>query len=98
MPPTVVRARRAPQRTCVACGSTTAKRELTRVVRDPSGSVRVDSTGKAPGRGAYVCGQAECWDRAIRKGKLERSLKTSLSAPDQEALREFARQAEGVSG
>jgi predicted RNA-binding protein YlxR (DUF448 family) len=74
----------------VACGATTAKRQLTRIVRDPSGTIKVDETGKAPGRGAYVCPQPDCWDRAIRKGKLERSLKAALSAADAQALQAFA--------
>ena len=46
--------RRLPERSCVACRTTRPKRELVRVVRAPDGSVAVDATGRAPGRGAYL--------------------------------------------
>jgi hypothetical protein len=94
MPATSPKTRRLPQRSCVACGSTTSKRELVRIVRTTEGSVEADPTGKMAGRGAYVCGHAECWTRAVRKGRLERSLKTTLSARDAEALMEYAGQAD----
>jgi len=50
--------RRAPQRTCVACRTTRDKRDLLRVVRAPDGSVSFDASGKAAGRGAYLCATA----------------------------------------
>ena len=43
------------QRSCIACGKQAGKAELYRVVRTPAGSVAFDGTGRAPGRGAYVC-------------------------------------------
>ena len=43
------------QRSCIACGKLAGKAELMRIVRDPSGAVSFDKTGRAPGRGAYVC-------------------------------------------
>ena len=46
------------QRSCIACGKQAGKAELYRVVRTPSGSVAFDGTGRAPGRGAYVCSEA----------------------------------------
>ena len=49
------RPRHIPQRTCVACRQTGAKRQLVRVVRAPDGSVTIDPTGKRSGRGAYLC-------------------------------------------
>lgn len=84
------RPRRLPQRTCVACGNVTGKRDLTRVVRTPGGSVEADPTGKKAGRGAYICSRLECWEAAVAKRRLERSLKTPLSPEDAKALREFA--------
>lgn len=62
--------RKIPQRQCVACGETRSKRDLVRVVRTPAGEVRVDATGKLSGRGAYVCPDAACVDRALREGRL----------------------------
>jgi uncharacterized protein len=85
-----VRKRPVPQRTCVGCSTATNKRELVRIVRTPDGSVIADPTGKKPGRGAYVHQQADCWEVALKKGRLERSLKTKLTPDDFRGLRDFA--------
>lgn len=79
------RRKHVPQRTCVACRATIDKRSLVRIVRSPDG-VRVDPTGKAPGRGAYVHDRPECWQAALN-GPLERALKTTLSDDERENLR-----------
>jgi predicted RNA-binding protein YlxR (DUF448 family) len=84
------RPRHVPQRTCVACRRTTAKRELVRIVRTPEGSVEVDPTGKRSGRGAYLCPTPDCWRLAVQKGRLDRALKTSLSTADKEVLLQYA--------
>jgi predicted RNA-binding protein YlxR (DUF448 family) len=84
------RPRHIPQRTCVACRRTTAKRELVRVVRTVEGGVEVDPTGKRSGRGAYLCPTPDCWRLAVQKGRLDRALKTSVSARDKEALLQYA--------
>jgi predicted RNA-binding protein YlxR (DUF448 family) len=57
-----------------------------RVVRTPAGDVVVDETGRAAGRGAYVCRTTDCLDKAITKGALARALKTPLPAGVREAL------------
>ena len=56
------------------CREMKAKKELVRVVRSPEGEISLDFRGKAPGRGAYVCPQAECLRRAIKSRALERGL------------------------
>ena len=66
--------RRQPTRSCVACRTPRAKRELERVVRSPTGLVGLDPTGRAPGRGAYVCPEPSCREAAIEKGALRRAL------------------------
>jgi len=76
-----------PQRTCVGCRQVLPKRSLIRVVRSPQG-VRVDPTGKAAGRGAYVHNQRSCWETAL-KGSLPHALKTELTEADRAALNEF---------
>ena len=68
---------RTPQRTCVVCRSTAAKRTLHRIVRSPAGTVAYDPTGKAPGRGAYLCGQPACLDMAVRRRSVQRALKVT---------------------
>jgi predicted RNA-binding protein YlxR (DUF448 family) len=54
------------------------KRELLRVVRSPEGVVSLDSKGKAPGRGAYVCPKAECLKRAVKSKALSRALEIEI--------------------
>ena len=70
-------ASRTPRRTCVVCRATTAKRTLHRIVRSPAGTVSYDPTGKAAGRGAYLCGQPECLDMAVRRRSIQRALKVT---------------------
>lgn len=84
------RPRRIPQRTCVGCRETLAKRELVRVVRTPEGQVVLDPTGRQNGRGAYVHAVRECWDLALKRGSLERALKASVEPEARRALEEYA--------
>ena len=72
--------RRRPLRTCVVCRQTSDKRVLLRVVRtagEPR-EVRFDQTGKANGRGAYVCAAMECIEKAIKQKRFERSLNVAV--------------------
>ena len=73
-------AKGTPRRTCVVCRSTTAKRTLHRIVRSPAGTVAYDPTGKAAGRGAYLCGQPACLDMAVRRRSIQRALKVTDAA------------------
>lgn len=74
------------QRRCIACGKQAGKAELHRIVRTSQGLVVFDATGRAPGRGAYVCSEA-CFATACKTKKLERALKTKI---DHEALDQIA--------
>lgn len=86
------RPRHVPRRTCVACRTTAAKRELVRIVRTTEGRVEVDPTGKRAGRGAYLCRRRGCWEQALRspKSPLAHGLKARLAGEDLDALRAFA--------
>ena len=84
------RTKHVPQRTCVACRTTSAKREFIRVVRTPEGRVAVDPTARAAGRGAYLCATRSCWDEALKKDRLAHALRATLSAEDREELRRYA--------
>lgn len=57
-----------------------------RIARTPGGDVIVDESGRAAGRGAYVCRTGDCLDIAIKKGALTRALKTPLPTDLREAL------------
>jgi predicted RNA-binding protein YlxR (DUF448 family) len=80
-----------PLRTCVACRQSGDKRALIRFVRNLSGSVVLDLTGKAAGRGAYLCCRQECFLRAQKTRALERSLKTQISDDDYRRIAEDLR-------
>lgn len=73
-----------PQRTCVGCREVLAKRTLIRIVRGPD-AVYVDTSGKMPGRGAYLHDRRSCWERGL-KGALANALKTELTSSDREHL------------
>ncbi len=72
-----MKTRHIPIRTCVVCRQPSDKKALLRVVRAPEkdgGGVAVDPTGRANGRGAYICASAACIDKAIKQKRFERSL------------------------
>ncbi|MEA5059784.1 MAG: YlxR family protein [Clostridia bacterium] len=70
--------KKIPMRMCVGCREMRPKKELIRIVRSPEGEVHADFTGKAPGRGAYVCKNAECLARAQKIRALERALENKV--------------------
>lgn len=75
-----------PQRRCVVCQQSAGKRGLIRVRRSADGAVHLDPTGKAEGRGAYVCRRQACLGSPALAGRLARSLKLRLDATLQQAL------------
>jgi len=75
-----------PQRTCVACRKVSAKRELIRLVRIADGSVEIDTSGKKTGRGAYLCRMRACWESGLKGGRLEYTLRTTLTQDNREQL------------
>lgn len=80
------RQKHIPLRTCVACKQKMDKRQLTRVVRTSDTGIVIDLTGKRNGRGAYLCGNADCWEKAVTDRLLEKSLKTHLTAEERQVI------------
>ncbi len=76
-----------PMRRCVGCGESKEKKELIRVVRDTDGQIHIDTTGRANGRGAYICRDKKCLEQAIKKRGLDRTLKVSVPAEVADKLR-----------
>lgn len=60
------------QRMCIGCNTKRDKKELIRIVINKSGEILVDKTGKLEGRGAYICDNANCLEKAIKAKKLEK--------------------------
>ena len=70
--------KKIPQRQCMGCRERKNKRELIRVVRGTDGTGNLDFSGKAPGRGAYICPDPECLKKALRSKALDRSLEVEI--------------------
>lgn len=79
--------KKAPIRTCIACQASSDKRALVRFVRTPAGAVELDASGKAPGRGAYICADAACFEKACSKRLLDSRLRTKVGNEEYERLR-----------
>lgn len=81
--------KKIPMRQCVGCREMKPKRELIRVIRTSEDEILIDATGKKNGRGAYICPNRECLEKAVRNKGLERSLKISVP---QEIYDDFERE------
>ena len=58
--------KKIPQRTCIGCKEKKEKRELIRIVKDKEGNITLDRTGRSNGRGAYICDNIQCLEKAIK--------------------------------
>ena len=74
--------RHVPLRTCVACGKKTDKGGLMRIVAQSEGGATMDPSGKAQGRGAYVCSTGDCAEEPVRRGRVEFALRRKISDDD----------------
>ena len=79
--------KRIPQRTCIGCNTTKNKNELIRIVKNKENEINIDKTGKMNGRGAYICNDIKCLEKAIKTKKLERIFETNISDEIYENLR-----------
>ncbi len=79
--------KKIPQRTCLGCMQSKNKSELVRIVKQNDGKIFVDKTGKANGRGAYICNNVECLDKAIKSKRLEKNFETKIDNEIYESLR-----------
>ena len=81
--------KKVPLRKCTGCGEMKEKRELIRVVKAPEkkdengnvisgGEISLDLTGRKPGRGAYVCKNTDCFEKARKARRFERSLSCKI--------------------
>jgi predicted RNA-binding protein YlxR (DUF448 family) len=70
--------KKVPLRRCAGCNEQKTKKEFVRVVRTPEGNVILDSTGKANGRGVYLCPKKSCLQKAKKARRLERNLDVSI--------------------
>lgn len=70
--------KKIPMRTCIGCGISKPKKELIRIVLSGEGKILLDKTGRANGRGAYLCDDPACLQRAIKRKALNRAFRTQV--------------------
>ena len=87
--------KKIPQRQCMGCRERKAKRDMIRVVRGTAGNVSLDFSGKANGRGAYICPDMECLKKAQKAKSLERSLEVAIP---EEVYARLVKEMEGAHG
>ena len=74
-----MKVKKIPLRMCTGCMEMKPKKELIRVVKSPEGEVSVDLTGKKSGRGAYICKDVECLEKAFKAKRLSRNLDIAIN-------------------
>lgn len=83
--------RKIPLRKCTGCQEMKNKKELIRIVHNEAGEFLLDATGKKAGRGAYICPNLECLEKAKKSKGLERSFKEAVPKEVYEQLVEQLR-------
>ncbi len=81
--------KKIPMRSCVGCMQKKDKRDLVRVIRTPEGEIKLDVTGRANGRGAYICPDPACLKKAEKKGSLSRTLEQAVPQEIYAALSQY---------
>lgn len=71
--------KKIPLRRCLGCFESKPKNELCRVVKTADGEIILDKTGKKNGRGAYICSNRECLEKAIKAKRLEKEFDVKIS-------------------
>ena len=68
-----------PMRMCIACREMKPKKEMTRVVKNAEGDIFADFSGKAPGRGAYICNHPDCLKKLEDKKLLHKAFSAQVA-------------------
>ena len=76
-----------PQRTCIGCNIKKDKKDFIRIVKDNQNNISIDRTGKANDRGAYLCDNIDCLEKAIKNKRIEKSFKMQIDESVYENLR-----------
>lgn len=79
--------KRLPERTCIGCNMSKNKNELLRIVKNKENVISVDLTGKKNGRGAYICANIECLEKAMKSKRLSKVFSQNIDNEIYEDLR-----------
>ena len=79
--------KKIPQRTCMGCNEKKNKTDLIRIVKNSNGEINIDRTGKMQGRGAYICDDIACLEKAIKSKRIERVFEAKIENEIYENLR-----------
>lgn len=79
--------KKVPQRTCMGCNAKKDKNEFIRIVKNKDGEINIDKTGKMPGRGAYLCDNVECLEKAMKTKRIDKVFETQIDQDIYEKLR-----------
>ncbi len=79
--------RSQPQRTCMGCNSKKDKKDLIRIVKNKENQISIDKTGRQEGRGAYLCDDIQCLEKAIKSKRIEKVFDMKISEEIYENLR-----------
>lgn len=86
--------KKIPMRMCVGCNEMKPKRELIRAVHQKDGTVLLDTTGKQAGRGAYICPQLACLQKARKARRLEKAFSCQIAPEIYDAMEQAMQGAE----
>ena len=71
--------KKIPQRTCIGCNSKKNKTEFIRIVKNSENVISIDKSRKQEGRGAYICNNIECLEKAMKSKRFEKCFEMKIS-------------------
>ena len=78
--------KKIPMRQCCGCLEMKEKAQLVRVVKSPEGEISLDLTGRKNGRGAYICKNEDCFNKAIKKKSFFRAFGVDISEETRQGI------------
>lgn len=79
--------KKIPMRTCIGCQQIRPKKEMVRIVLTPEGELQIDRSGRANGRGAYLCDDPACLETAVKRKSFSRAFHAQVSAQSIDRLK-----------
>ncbi len=87
--------KKIPQRSCVVCRAQKNKNELLRIVKNKQNEIKIDTLGKEPGRGAYICYSEQCLEKAQKSKKIEKALEIKIEEETYNKIEEIIKNKNG---